>query len=87
MANSSDEAAERAAQLTNKQLAGELAQLGPLSVAKLDQLLPEKRDKEEFAKLMAVVQSETDKDKQLAYLENNLQTAGGMVLKLLKYFV
>jgi hypothetical protein len=87
MANRYSQAAKDAEELTNKQLGEELAKLGPLNYSKLNELLPAKRDKEEFAKLMALVEKETAEDKQLAYLAQNMQTAGAVVFKLLKYFV
>lgn len=81
------DAARKAAELTNKQLTGELAMLSPLNDKKLRQLLPTKKDKETFAKLMAIVESDTAADEQLTYFGDNLQTAGKVVLKLLKYFL
>lgn len=87
MPNRYKRAAEQAANLTNKQLAEELAKIGPMNDAKLRELLPTKRDKEEFSKLMALVEKETETDKQLTYLSNNLQTSGKVVFKLLRYFV
>ena len=86
MPNPYSNAARVAAELTNKQLGEEIAKLGPMSNAKLSELLPAKRDKEEFAKLMALVEKETKTDNQLAYLESNLRTAGPVVFKLLKFF-
>ena len=87
MANRYSNAANEAANLTNKQLGEELAKLGPLSDQKLRELLPEKKDKEHFADLMAMVEKETAMDEQLKYLGENLQTAGKVTLKLLKYFL
>jgi hypothetical protein len=49
--------------------------------------LPTKRDKQAFAELMAVVEKEADIDRQYAFLADNLQTTGKVVLKLLRYFV
>ena len=80
-------AARKARELTNKQLGEELAKIGPLSEARLRELLPSKQDKEEFVKLMQVVERETDQEKQLAYLKDNIQTAGKVVMGVLKFFV
>ncbi len=80
-------ASKKAKDLTNKQLGEELAKIGPLSDNALKDILPRKRDKEEFAKLMAVVEKETETDNQLTYLTENLQTAGVVVLKVLKHFL
>lgn len=87
MANRYRNAAIRAKDLTNKQLGEELTRLSPLNDNKLRELLPTKRDKEHFADLMTIVEKETAMDKQLAYLGENLQTAGKVALKLLKYFI
>lgn len=87
MANRYRNAAIRAKNLTNKQLGEELTRLSPLNDNKLRELLPTKRDKEHFADLMTIVEKETAMDKQLAYLGENLQTAGKVALKLLKYFI
>lgn len=87
MTNRYAKAAKKAAELTNKQLSGELAMLGPLNDEKLRELLPKKKDKEAFANLMAVVESETAEDEQLAYMSENIQTVGKVALKVLKYFL
>lgn len=81
------EAAELAANLTNKQLGDELAKLGPLNGSKLDALLPQKSDKEQFAKLMALVEQETSKDQQIAYLSQNMQSVVPVIFQVLKHFV
>ena len=87
MANRYTQAAKKASELTNKQLGEELAKLSPLNDEKLRELLPKKKDKEAFAALMALVEKDTATDKQLTYLSENLQTAGKVVFKLLKYFL
>lgn len=85
--NRYSKAMRSAAELTNKQLGEELARLGPMNDAKLAELLPAKRDKEEFAKLLVLVEKEIAQDEQLAYLSQNMKTAGAVVFKLLKFFV
>ncbi len=87
MAGRYAKAAKKAAELTNKQLSGEIVMLSPLNDEKLRELLPKKKDKEAFTHLMAVVESETAEDEQLAYLSENIQTAGKAALKILKYFI
>jgi len=87
MVNRYSATAKKARKLTNKQLSDKLTQLSPLSEEKLKELLPNKRDKEEFTKLMDVVAKETAMDQQIAYLEGNIKTAGTVALKVLKYFV
>jgi len=80
-------AGRKAKSLTNKQLGTELATLGPISKDKLDALLPRKRDKEAFLELMQQVEKDENMDENLAFLGNNLKTAGTVVFKILKLFV
>lgn len=86
MPNRYSKAARDAADLTNKQLGELMATFGPLSEEKLRELLPTKKEKEEFSRLMALVEKEAEVDKQLAYLSNNLQATGKVIFKVLKYF-
>jgi hypothetical protein len=80
-------AAREAADLTNKELTSRIAELTPISSAQLQELLPSKRDKEDFVALMRVVEDETEMENQLTFLRNNLATAGRVALKALKLFV
>ena len=80
-------AARNARNLTNKQLGTELALLAPLSRAELNRLLPRKTDKQAFLALMSQVEAGTAMDTKLAFLRDNLQTAGKVVFKVLKAFV
>jgi len=81
------EAAAQASELTNKQLSTEIAAMSPFNRDMLNRLLPLKRDKEAFLKLMIEVENETTRDEKLAYIKNNITSAGGVVLKLLKVFL
>jgi hypothetical protein len=81
------EAAAKARELTNKQLATELSALSPFKQDEFDKLLPLKRDKEAFIALMQVVEEETSMDLKLAHLKDNLETAGTVVIKLLGAFL
>jgi hypothetical protein len=81
------DAAREAADLTNKQLAGRIAELTPISSTQLQELLPSKRDKEDFVALMRVVEEETNMENQLTFLRDNLATAGKVALKALRLFV
>ena len=79
-------AAIKARELTNKQLATELASIGPVDRDRFNDLLPQKRDKEAFIELMKVVEDEAEMDRQLAYLRDNLATAGKVALRVLRFF-
>ncbi|MDP4709865.1 MAG: hypothetical protein NWR67_13970 [Saprospiraceae bacterium] len=87
MENRFKEAAIKARQMTNKQLASEITSLTKLTRDELNELLPAKKDKEAFVELMNAVQDETDMDNKLAYLRENMETAGTIVFKLLKAIV
>jgi hypothetical protein len=78
-------AAKRARELTNKQLATEIAALSAaVSRDRLQELLPLKQDKEAFLELMEQVEAETTMDEKLAFLSANLATAGKAALNVLK---
>lgn len=80
-------AARKASDLTNKQLATELASVGNLSRDKIHELLPKKKDKEAFVNLMKQVESETTMDEKISYLQNNIQSAGKVAFTMLKHLV
>ena len=80
-------AARAARDLTNKQLATEIAAIGPIPRDKLQELLPLKADKEAFLELMRQVESEKSDDEKLAFLGENLQTVGRVALKALAFLV
>ena len=81
------DAARAAAELTNKELGSRIAELAPVSMETLQELLPTKRDKADFVALMKVVEEETAIDNQLAFLRENLTTAGKVALKALRLFL
>lgn len=80
-------AAEKARQLTNKQLAEEITSLSLVTQRDLNRLIPRKADRLAFVNLMKEVESETSEDEKLAYLMANAQTAGRVAIKVLKFFV
>ena len=80
-------AAEEARELTNKQLADELAAISTFNRDKIQDLLPEKRDKEAFIKLMEQVEADTAMDEKLAFLQDNIKSVGAVAFKLLKTFI
>jgi len=81
------EAAIAAKNLTNKQLADELAAISTFNREKVQDLLPEKKDKEAFIKLMEQVEADTAMDEKLAFLQDNIKTVGSVAFKLLKTFI
>ena len=84
MANRFSNAAKQAKDITNKDLATEISGISNFSRDKINALLPSKKDKETFVKLMEQVEADTTMDEKLAYLQNNLKSAGVVALQLLK---
>ncbi len=87
MPNRFTEAAKAARDVTNKELANELSSISKLNIEMLNEILPLKKDKEAFAKLMEQVEAETNMDEKLAFFQENIQTVGAVALKLLKVLV
>jgi uncharacterized protein YaaR (DUF327 family) len=88
MSNRFDDAAISARQLTNKQLADEIAAISNgLTRESIQDLLPTLKDKEAFIQLMQQVEADTAMDEKLAYLQDNIQSAGTIALKLLRVLV
>lgn len=88
MSNRFTNAAKLAKDATNKQLADELAAISiSLNRDKIQELLPTKKDKEAFVDLMKQVEAETAMDEKVAYLQQNIVSAGTVALKLLKVLV
>lgn len=83
MPNRFTQAAERARQITNDQLANEITSICSLNMTKVNELMPAKKDKEAFLALMKEVQSDTTADQKLAYFEKHFQSVGAVALKVL----
>jgi hypothetical protein len=88
MPNRFTDAAHKAQVLTNKQLATEIAALSSaMDREKFQSLFPKKEEKEAFVALMAEVEKETSDAEKIAFLQQNLTTAGTVVLKALKLLI
>lgn len=70
------------AQITNKQLAGELAKIGPLSERDINQILPKKIDKENLRKLINIVNSSSTEAEKIASIRENLTELGSVIIKV-----
>ena len=75
------------AELTNAQLAGELAKLTPLTEEQLGTLLPRKVDKQRLVQLLDIVNSSASQNRKLASLTANVGELGGVVLKVLTQYL
>ncbi|MEN8262822.1 MAG: hypothetical protein ABFR82_05120 [Nitrospirota bacterium] len=77
------------ANLTDDQLAGELAKLTPLTIDEITDILPEKVDKEHFKQLIDIVRSAESQNDKLVLFKDNVEKLGGVALtvlgKLLKF--
>ena len=71
------------AELTNAELAGELAKLAPLTATQIQELLPKREDKARLAQLIEIVGGATSQNKKVAALTDNMSELGGVVVKLL----
>ena len=80
------EAAERAAELTNKQLKERISSLNTMDDKKVQKLFPTRDDKAKFVELMARVESETSDANKISYLTQNISNLAPVILKSLKYF-
>lgn len=87
MANRFSNAAKQAKDITNKDLATEISAISNFSRDKINELLPSKKDKEAFVKLMEQVEADTTMDEKLAYLQDNLKSAGAVAFQLLKVLI
>jgi hypothetical protein len=75
------------AELTNKQLAGELAKLTPLTEEQISSLLPTKTEKQGLRQLIDIVNSSASQNQKMASLTSNFSELGGVVLKVLTTYL
>jgi hypothetical protein len=80
-------AATAATNLTNSELAEQIAKTTNLDLDTINDIIPLKRDKDAFAKLMEQVNADSTMDDKLSFLQENLQTVGAVAFKLLKVLV
>ena len=80
-------AGKMAREATNKELADELSAISSLNRDRIRELLPAKRDKEDFIKLMEQVEADTAMDEKIAFLQENIKTVGAVALRVLKVLV
>jgi hypothetical protein len=72
------------ANITNKQLAGELAKVTPMTVDEINKLLV---DKQRLAELISIVNSAAAENTRTAELTNKMGDLGGVVMKLLSTYL
>ncbi len=70
------------ANLTNQQLAEELAKITPMTVDEINALLPRKADKQRLQQLIEIVSKAESENKKIAALTTNIGELGGVVVKV-----
>jgi hypothetical protein len=81
--NSFDIAAEAAAKKTDEQLGSEEAKLGILSWDDIKSKLPSQLDQENLNDLIKIVNGATSENAKVAALISNMETLGGVIVKVL----
>ena len=75
------------AELTNKELAGELAKLSPLTAEQIEKMMPTKLDKKRFKQLLEIVNGAASQNKKVASIVDNITELGGVVTKVLTRYL
>lgn len=76
-------ASGEAVQETNARLAGEMSSLTSLSQSDIQEIFPEKSDKEDFAELMKIVKSGTSQNQKINAIVQNSEKFGRVMISLL----
>lgn len=84
MSNPYEETARRAANATNEKYSSEISSLCRLKDEEINQLFPERADKDRLLELLKVVNATTDENEKVAKLKENIENLAGTVIKLLK---
>jgi hypothetical protein len=77
-------AARKAAQLTDEELAPEIAKLCRLKEGEVDELFPERAEKDKLLVLLEIVNSATAYNEKIIRLKDNIGDFAGVVIKLVK---
>ena len=75
------------AKMTDRQLAGELAKLTPLTEQQVNDLLPTKVEKQRLRQLIKIVNSSASQNEQVATLASSFSELGTVVLKMLTAYL
>lgn len=85
MANPYEEAAKRAADLTDEKYASEISSLCRLKDEEINSLFPGKADKDKLLKLLKIVNDATNENQKVAVLTQNIGNLAGTVVKVVKF--
>ena len=72
---------------TSKDFAEQLSSFSNFTSAELKVLFPKKADRDELQKLIEIVHSSTEENKNKTALIDNIQDVGGAVLKVVKKII
>ena len=76
-------ASDEAVQETNEKLAGDMSSLVTLTQGEIQDIFPEKSDKEDFAELMKIVKSNTSQNQKITSIVQNSEKFGKVMISLL----
>lgn len=81
------EASERAAHLTDAQLASKLASVTSLTQREIQEIFPKPSDVAAFAELMKIVKSSTDRNNKINQIVANSEKFAGIIISLLNKII
>lgn len=79
-------ASREAAADTDLKLAGEMAAITNLTAQEIQDIFPEKTDKENFSELMAIVKSSTSQNQKINKIVDNTEKFGKVIVSILNKF-
>lgn len=77
------EASANAIEKTNRQLADDMSSLVSLTQSEVQDIFPEKSDKEDFSELMKIVKSHTSQNQKITAIVQNSEKFGKVMISLL----
>lgn len=76
-------ASDESVRETNQKLAGEMSSLVTLTQSEVQDIFPEKSDKEDFSELMKIVKSHTSQNQKITAIVQNSEKFGKVMISLL----
>ena len=89
MSNSNpyEDAARRAAELTDEKYASEISSLCRFKDEEINQLFPKRSDKDSLLELLKVVNSATEENEKVKEFKENIENLGSVAVRLIKFLV
>jgi len=84
MPNRYEEAAKKAAKLTNKKYASEISSLTHLKSQEIEKLFPTRADKDKLLELLSIVDAATSDNQKIAKLRTSFNSLAGTILKTVR---